>query len=79
MKDSFGREISYMRISVTDRCNMRCMYCMPEEGVENLGHGRILSFEDIARIVKVSAQLGITKIPAHRRGTACKEGYCKSG
>lgn len=61
MKDSFEREISYMRISVTDRCNMRCMYCMPEEGVANLGHERILSFEEIARIVKASAQLGITK------------------
>lgn len=61
MKDSFGREISYMRISVTDRCNLRCMYCMPEEGVENLGHKGILSFEDIIRIVKASVQLGITK------------------
>lgn len=61
MKDSFGREISYMRISVTDRCNLRCKYCMPEEGVENLGHDKILSFEDIARIVKASAELGITK------------------
>jgi cyclic pyranopterin phosphate synthase len=61
MKDSFGRDISYMRISVTDRCNMRCKYCMPEEGVENLGHDKILSFEDITRIVKASAELGITK------------------
>jgi len=61
MKDSFGREISYMRLSVTDRCNMRCKYCMPEEGVENLGHDKILSFEDIARIVKASVGLGITK------------------
>lgn len=61
MKDSFDREISYMRISVTDRCNMRCMYCMPEEGVENLGHEKILSFEEIARIVKASTQLGVTK------------------
>lgn len=61
MKDSFGREISYMRISVTDRCNMRCKYCMPEEGVENLGHGRILTFEEIERIVKAAAALGITK------------------
>lgn len=61
MKDSFGREISYMRISVTDRCNLRCRYCMPEEGVENLGHGKILSFENIARIVKASTELGIEK------------------
>lgn len=61
MKDSFGREINYMRISVTDRCNMRCKYCMPEEGVENLGHGNILSFEEIERIVKAAASLGINK------------------
>ena len=61
MKDSFGREISYMRISVTDRCNMRCKYCMPEEGIENLGHDKILSFEDIQRIVKAAAELGIKK------------------
>ena len=61
MKDSFGREIRYMRISVTDRCNLRCKYCMPEEGVENLGHNRILSFEDIERIVKASVDLGIGK------------------
>ena len=61
MKDTFGREISYMRISVTDRCNLRCRYCMPAEGVEDLGHENILSFEDIERIVKASAALGITK------------------
>ncbi len=61
MKDSFGREISYMRISVTDRCNMRCKYCMPEEGVENLGHDKILSFENIERIVRAAVALGITK------------------
>lgn len=61
MKDSFGREIRYMRISVTDRCNLRCKYCMPEEGVENLGHDRILTFEDLERIVKASVELGIGK------------------
>ena len=61
MKDSFGREISYMRISVTDRCNMRCKYCMPEEGIENLGHDKILSFEEIERIVRASVALGINK------------------
>ncbi len=61
MKDSFGREISYMRISVTDRCNLRCKYCMAEDGVESLEHDQILSFENIERIVKVSTQLGIKK------------------
>lgn len=61
MKDRFGRDISYMRISVTDRCNLRCKYCMPEEGIENLGHDKILTFENIQRIVKAAAELGISK------------------
>ncbi len=61
MKDNFGREISYMRISITDRCNLRCKYCMPAEGVENIGHANVLSFEDIERIVRASAKLGIHK------------------
>ena len=76
MKDCFGREISYMRISVTDRCNLRCKYCMPAEGIEDFGHENILSFENIERIVRASSQLGITKFritggePLARRGIA---------
>ena len=62
MVDSFGRNINYLRISVTDRCNFRCRYCMPEEGVGNLGHGKILSLEDYARLARVAAQVGISKI-----------------
>lgn len=61
MKDNFGREINYMRISITDRCNLRCTYCMPEEGIENIGHEQILSFEEIERVVKAAATLGIKK------------------
>jgi cyclic pyranopterin phosphate synthase len=61
MKDSFGREINYMRISVTDRCNMRCKYCMPAEGVRDLGHDNILSFDEIARVVEAAVALGVTK------------------
>jgi uncharacterized radical SAM superfamily Fe-S cluster-containing enzyme len=61
MRDKFNREINYLRISVTDRCNLRCKYCMPEEGVEDIGHNKILSFENIQRIVEASAKLGITK------------------
>lgn len=61
MKDSFGREINYMRISVTDKCNNRCKYCMPLEGVADLGHDTILKFEEIERIVTAAASLGITK------------------
>lgn len=61
MKDNFGREISYLRISVTDRCNLRCQYCMPEEGIDSIGHENILTFENIERIVRAAAELGIEK------------------
>ncbi|MCG6188814.1 GTP 3',8-cyclase MoaA [Maribellus maritimus] len=62
MFDRYNREINYLRISVTDRCNFRCIYCMPEEGVPHKQQSEILSFDEITEIVKVGAQLGITKI-----------------
>ncbi|MBU3175874.1 GTP 3',8-cyclase MoaA [Clostridium estertheticum] len=62
MRDSHGRNINYLRISVTDRCNLRCIYCMPEEGIKKLEHVDILRFEEILKIVKVSEKLGINKV-----------------
>lgn len=62
MVDTFGRKINYLRISVTDRCNLRCRYCMPEEGVPNLQHNHILSLEDLARLARVGARIGIRKV-----------------
>jgi len=62
MLDSFDRSITYMRISVTDRCNLRCTYCMPEEGVRLLDHAQILSYEQITDIARAAARLGIEKI-----------------
>jgi cyclic pyranopterin phosphate synthase len=62
MRDNYGRNINYLRISVTDRCNLRCVYCMPEEGVKSLSRNEILRFEDTIKIVKVAATLGINKI-----------------
>jgi len=62
MLDNFGRNINYLRISVTDRCNLRCVYCMPEQGVESLRHDDILRFEDTIKIVRAAATLGINKI-----------------
>lgn len=62
MLDRFNRRLNYLRISVTDRCNFRCMYCMPPEGVELKAHKDILSFNEIVEIVKVGVSLGITKI-----------------
>ena len=60
--DSFGRSINYLRISVTDRCNLRCIYCMPPEGVPQMFHNEILSYEEIQTVVQAAAELGINRI-----------------
>lgn len=60
--DMLQRKISYMRLSVTDRCNLRCCYCMPAEGVSDCGHNEILRYEDLLRISRVAAILGIEKV-----------------
>ncbi|MFW6267312.1 MAG: GTP 3',8-cyclase MoaA [Halanaerobium sp.] len=62
LKDELGRVIDYLRISITDRCNLRCRYCMPADGVENKSHQDILSYEDILKIVKYGKKLGIKKV-----------------
>jgi GTP 3',8-cyclase len=62
MLDSFGRSINYLRISVTDRCNYRCVYCMPEEGVPLHSHTQILTYEEIADVVRTAAENGISRI-----------------
>lgn len=61
MLDQYGRKITYLRISITDRCNLRCRYCMPD-GVTDVGMKNILTFEEIWEIVKASVSLGITHI-----------------
>lgn len=74
MRDEFGRDIRYLRLSVTDRCNCRCVYCMPENGVPMLSHADILSFEEMRDIVAAAASLGVRKVrltggePLVRRG-----------
>lgn len=62
MYDQYNRKINYLRISVTDRCNLRCRYCMPEEGVPMLRHEDILSLEEIAEVASVATKFGIDKI-----------------
>ena len=62
MTDGYGRNIDYLRISLTDKCNLRCVYCMPPQGINHISHDEILTFEEITRIVKVMAELGIKKI-----------------
>ncbi len=72
--DPVGRSIYYLRISVTDRCNLRCVYCMPEEGVPWLPREEILTLEEIARVVRVAAEMGLRRVrltggePTVRRG-----------
>lgn len=74
MLDGEGRLIEYLRLSVTDRCNCRCTYCMPAGGVPMLGHRDILSFEELTEVVGACAQLGVRKVrltggePLVRRG-----------
>lgn len=62
MKDSFGRDINYLRISITDLCNLRCRYCMPASGIDKVEHEDILSFEEFHRIAEIAAELGVTKV-----------------
>ena len=74
MIDKHNREINYLRISITDRCNLRCVYCMPKEGISFMGHDDILRYEEMLRIVRIAVQTGITKVrvtggePLVRRG-----------
>lgn len=74
MKDRFGRKINYLRISVTDRCNLRCRYCMPAEGVQLIDHSDIMSFEQMTEVAGQAVALGINKVrltggePLVRRG-----------
>lgn len=76
MRDPYGRKINYMRISITDRCNLRCRYCMPED-IENIPAREILSFEEILMVCRAAVSLGITRFkltggePLVRRG--CSE------
>lgn len=62
MQDRLGREIDYMRISITDRCNLRCGYCMPECGVPSVAHDKILRFDEIVKLVKIFCSMGIKNV-----------------
>ena len=74
MEDHFGHRISYLRVSITDRCNERCTYCMPQELQEWLPREEILTFEETLRLIGIAAELGVSKIritggePLTRRG-----------
>ncbi|MGD0153323.1 MAG: GTP 3',8-cyclase MoaA [Thermacetogeniaceae bacterium] len=74
MEDRFGRTIDYLRISITDRCNLRCLYCMPPEGIKVKPRAEIMRFEELLQVAGVALQLGISKFrltggePLLRRG-----------
>src|SRR5205085_12371326 len=62
MEDRFGHRISYLRVSITDRCNERCNYCMPRELQEWLPREDVLSYEEMLRLIRIAADLGVSKI-----------------
>ncbi len=62
MYDKYNRRINYLRISVTDRCNLRCVYCMPAEGIQMLRHEDILTFDEIVEVVRTAVDHGVTKV-----------------
>ncbi|MEI6308592.1 MAG: GTP 3',8-cyclase MoaA [bacterium] len=74
LTDSTRRALRYLRVSLTDRCNLRCLYCMPEEGTPSLPHEQILRFEEIEAVLRVAVQMGLTSVrltggePLARRG-----------
>jgi len=74
MNDNYQRDINYLRVSITDRCNLRCRYCVPKEGLSLIGHDDILRYEEILRIVRIAVGLGVAKVrvtggePLVRRG-----------
>lgn len=76
LQDAHGRRLHYLRVSVTDRCDLRCRYCMPEEGVHLLAHDEILRFDEILRTVRVMSGLGVNRVrltggePLVRKGVA---------
>lgn len=76
MLDQYNREIDYLRISVTDRCNFRCKYCMPEEGVDFISHKEVLTYEEILHLTEIAAGLGIKKIKITGGEPLVRKGVC---
>ena len=72
--DGFSRPITYLRISVTDKCNLRCVYCMPESGLPWLRRDEILSYEEIVEIVRAAATVGVRSRSSDRRRAAAPAG-----
>ena len=70
MIDGFGRRVEYLRVSVTDKCNLRCVYCMPEDGLPWLRRDQLLTYEEIVRIVATMAPMGLRRVRITGGGAA---------
>ena len=79
ISDSFQRPINYLRISVTDRCNLRCVYCMPAAGVSLISHGDILSYEEIHKVVEAAAEVDDKLIEKYLEGGELTQEELSSG
>ena len=76
VEDQYQRKIDYVRISVTDRCNFRCKYCMPEEGVESIAHSEIMTYEEILRFIRIAVRIGIKKVKITGGEPLVRKGVC---
>jgi len=75
--DTYNRRIDYLRISITDRCNLNCMYCVPHDRIPKLSHGDILTYEEILRLVRISIGLGIRKVRVTGGEPLVRKGVCQ--
>ena len=69
--DNHGREINYLRLAVTDRCNLRCFYCMPEEGIKYVPREDLLTYEEMTRLISVLAGMGVNKVRITQEAIIC--------
>ncbi len=72
--DDFGRRIDYLRVSLTDRCTFRCIYCMPPDGMPHIPHAEILSYEELLRLCRISADLGVSRYKITGGEPLCRKG-----
>lgn len=76
MLDNYNRQINYLRISVTDRCNLRCTYCMPAEGIKLIDHSSVLSFEEITSFTRSAVEMGVSKVRLTGGEPLVRKGIC---
>ncbi|MBW2357657.1 MAG: radical SAM protein, partial [Deltaproteobacteria bacterium] len=75
--DQYDRRLNYLRISITDRCNIQCIYCMPRNGISKLRHEDILTYEEILRLARIAISLGVDKIRLTGGEPLIRKGICE--